>query len=126
MIAWGGSTDDTTTMLDTGSRYDPASDSWQPIASGSDSPQGRVFHTTVWTGSEMIVWGGLNITTLRTGGRYDPVTDSWAPTAVDTFSPSAHFHTAVWTGSEMIIWGGRQGVGTWTYAEGGAKYLCIP
>ena len=34
-------------------------------------------HTAVWTGSEMIVWGGFHIDTLNTGGRYIPSTDSW-------------------------------------------------
>ena len=42
--------------------------------------QARRFHTAVWTGSEMIVWGGYYASypyRLNTGGRYDPATDNW-------------------------------------------------
>ena len=67
-------------------------------------------HTAVWTGSEMIVWGGWGGGTnyLNTGGKYNPTTDSWTATSYAN-APSARLrHTAVWTGSEMIVWGGLQ------------------
>ena len=40
------------------------------------------FHTAVWTGNEMIVWGGEdeNQSPLNTGGRYNPVTNTWSAT----------------------------------------------
>ena len=60
----------------------------------------RASHTAVWTGSEMIIWGGVMIGTyFNTGGRYNPSTDSW--TAISTINaPAARgAHTAVWTGS---------------------------
>ena len=63
-------------------------------------------HTAVWTGSEMIVWGGLWLRRFNSGGRYNPSTDSWTATST-TNAPTARYgHTAVWTGSEMIVWGG--------------------
>src|SRR5204863_1196966 len=35
------------------------------------APIGRDQHTAVWTGSEMIIWGGYNVVgALNTGGRY--------------------------------------------------------
>ena len=47
------------------------------------------YHTAVWTGSEMIVWGGVNISGyLNTGGRYDPGTNSWTATST-TNAPAA-------------------------------------
>jgi hypothetical protein len=71
-----------------------------------DAPRGRESYTAVWTGSEMIVWGGYNLRHWKTGGRYNPSTDSWTPTSTVN-APIARFrHTAVWTGSEMIVWGG--------------------
>ena len=77
-------------------------DSWSPGINAA--PDAREFHTAVWTGSEMIVWGGLD--DVKTGGRYNPTTDSWVATSA-TNAPSARWdHTAVWTGTEMIIWGG--------------------
>src|SRR5437660_221456 len=69
-------------------------------------PDARGTHTAVWTGSEMIVWGGLGPNYLNTGGRYNPSTDSWVATTTTNAPEARGFHTAVWTGSEMIVWGG--------------------
>jgi N-acetylneuraminic acid mutarotase len=107
MIVWGGYVFDHNGghYLDSGSRYNPNTDSWTPT-SITNAPPTRTYHTAVWTGSEMIVWGGYDAITpyLNSGGRYTPDTDSWTPTAV---TPSERvFHSAVWTGTEMIIWGG--------------------
>ncbi len=83
---------------------------WTTMASGVADP--RESHTAVWTGSEMIVWGGYSGDYLSTGGRYNPSTDTWTatPTGPDTPGGRAD-HTAVWTGTEMIVWGGRDRLG---------------
>jgi N-acetylneuraminic acid mutarotase len=110
MIVWGGYFyDGTYHYLNTGGRYDPSTDSWT-ATSTTNVPEARYLHTAVWTGSEMIVWGGQDYPTfLNTGGRYAPGTDSWTATgANDAPSPRA-VHTVVWTGSEMIVWGGYDG-----------------
>ena len=75
--------------------------------STTNAPTAREGHTAVWTGSEMIVWGGIvHRWLVNTGGRYNPSTDSWTATST-TNAPSARYsHTAIWTGSEMIVWGG--------------------
>jgi hypothetical protein len=80
-------------------------ESWSPL-SAAGAPAARESHTAVWTGSEMIVWGGFNGVDLDTGGRYDPLTDSWAPTSTLDAPAGRSFHTAVWSGAEMIVWGG--------------------
>ncbi|HEV8199310.1 MAG TPA: hypothetical protein VGS03_04750 [Candidatus Polarisedimenticolia bacterium] len=81
-------------------------DLWWTGASGSP-PAARTEQTAVWTGSEMIVWGGRGATELKTGGLYDPLTNSWRPTS-QVAAPAARWgHTAVWTGTEMIVWGGN-------------------
>src|SRR5438045_7175632 len=80
-----------------------------------NAPDGRPGATSVWTGSEMIVWGGYdhNVVGLDTGGQYNPSTDSWTPTSM-TNAPIGRFdHTAVWTGSEMIVWGGNDTSISW-------------
>ena len=52
-------------------------------------PAGRDSHTAVWTGSEMIVWGGYDGSAwLNTGSRYNPSTDSWTATSL-TNAPGA-------------------------------------
>ena len=60
----------------------------------------------MWTGSEMIVWGGSERCDLNTGGRYNPTVDTWTATTIIN-APMPDDHTAVWTGSEMIVWGGH-------------------
>ena len=44
--------------LSTGGRYDPATDGWTATSTAADAPEARGDHTAVWTGTEMIVWGG--------------------------------------------------------------------
>src|SRR5207253_3025481 len=95
-------------------------DTWTPT-SLINAPAARLNHTAVWTGSEMIVWGGGDGSNVfNTGGRYNPSTDSWAATST-TGAPTARaVHTAVWTGSEMIVWGGGSGGGI--HNNGGGNY----
>ena len=72
-------------LLNTGGRYNPSTDSWT-ATSTTNAPTARYDHTAVWTGSEMIVWGGHG-SGLNTGGRYNPITDSWTATST-TNAPS--------------------------------------
>ncbi len=81
-------------------------DAWTPTNS-NNAPEARDDHTAVWTGSEMIVWGGANPFILNTGGRYTPSTDSWVATSTTNAPGARALHTAVWTGNEMIVWGGN-------------------
>jgi hypothetical protein len=82
------------------------SDTWTPT-SIVNAPTAREWHTTVWTGNEMIVWGGWDSTNyLNGGGRYNPTMDSWTAITTTNAPPARARHTAVWTGTEMIVWGG--------------------
>ena len=105
MLIWGGQQ---VGPMATGGRYDPLLDSWFPSTS-IGAPQARYGHTAVWTGSQMIVWGGwdASINPLRTGGLYDPVSDTWVDTGILGAPAGRAHHTAVWTGEEMIVWGGE-------------------
>src|SRR6185503_5110428 len=96
---------------------DQASNTWTEVTSVG-APSTRYLHTAVWTGSEMIVWGGIESSSLNTGGRYNPANETWTPIST-TGAPSArYYHTAVWTGSEMIVWGGNDG----SYLNDGGRY----
>ncbi len=115
MIVWGGcapsSSSSSCIEKDTGGRYDPATDSWE-ATSTLNAPAARYDHTAVWTGSEMIVWGGYDgLTLFNTGGRYNPATNTWIATPVVGAPTGRSGHTAVWTGSEMIVWGGCPEIG---------------
>src|SRR5437773_2928120 len=69
----------------------------------TNAPAGRSSHTAVWTGSEMIVWGGATSGPIyfNTGGRYNPSTDRWTATSTTNAAAPRAAHTAVWTGSEL-------------------------
>ncbi len=52
--------------------YDPYSDTWSTM-SITNSPPSVAWHSAVWTGSKMIVWGGkVSSTGVSTGGMYTP------------------------------------------------------
>jgi hypothetical protein len=88
-------------------RYHPATDTWTD-ATTVDAPGARDHHAAVWTGTEMIIWGGfINDGITPTGGRYNPVTDQWTPTNVADSPITRMSPVGVWTGTEMIVWGGN-------------------
>ena len=108
MIVWGGSRSGYIMMYyNTGGRYNPSTDSWTSTSS-IGAPFARSGHTAIWTGSEMLVWGGKNstVSNTNTGGKYNPTTNTWTATSTTGVATSRYGHTAVWTGSEMIVWGG--------------------
>ena len=92
-------------QVNTGGRYNPITDSWE-ATSAVNVPSPRDSHTAVWTGSEMIVWGGFSDPGFwfNNGGRYDPNTDSWMPTSTMNAPEARWDHTVEWTGDEMIVW----------------------
>jgi N-acetylneuraminic acid mutarotase len=120
MIVWGGVGCCGTCNFNTGGRYDPDTDSWT-ATNTINAPTERWGHKTVWTGSEMIVWGGTDDRTYQnTGGRYNPTEDSWTVTTTTNAPLGRVYHTAVWTGNEMIVWGG--GDETFNDTNSGGRY----
>ncbi len=123
MIVWGGW--DGISYLNTGGGcyYYPATDTWiwNATGTGTNVPAGRQNHTAVWTGTEMIIWGGWDGTScLNTGGAYNPTTVTWADTNIGSNIPAGRRnHTAVWTGTYMVIWGGHSGS---QYLSSGGRY----
>jgi N-acetylneuraminic acid mutarotase len=94
---------------------------WQQIAA-APVPTARMWHSAVWTGNKMIIWGGGSDTTLfNTGSVYDPALNTWTPTSTNGAPLARGSHTAVWTGTEMIIWGGTIGGGL-NFSSEGARY----
>lgn len=103
MLVWGGELGDGSHgRPDNGAAYDPSSDSWRELP---PSPGWSLAgHSAIWTGTEMIVWGGVGME--GRGAAFDPVSGSWrelSPAPVD----GRHRHTALWTGQEMVVWGGQ-------------------
>src|SRR4029077_9770096 len=99
LIVWGGQDSSQVPFADTGGLWKRLGNSWTPTTT-SNAPSGREGQPAVWTGHEMIVWGGddgLNF--LNTGGRYDPVNDVWRATSL-TGAPSARFGHSLEIGRE--------------------------
>jgi Galactose oxidase, central domain len=79
---------------------------WHPLPAGP--VDGRVAASLVWTGQELIVWGGEAGTELARkadGAACNPSRGAWRALAAAPIGPRSE-HAAVWTGKEMIVWGG--------------------
>jgi len=85
---------------------------------------GRYYHTAVWSGTEMIVWGGTGSSSyLADGAAYSVATDTWRTLAsVPSGFYGRYYHTAVWTGTHMLVWGGYYGSLSPYYRGDGAVY----
>jgi hypothetical protein len=68
---------------------------------------GRTGAASVWTGEELLVWGGLSPDNKRLadGAALDPVANRWRPLPRAPISARG-YPAAVWTGSEMVVWSG--------------------
>jgi serine/threonine protein kinase len=132
MLIWGGFSESRTQLdaktndayLNTGGRYDPATDSWKDITTNG-APSRRIPDAAVWTGREMLIWGGRNLTgSLNDGACYDPANDSWRPMSMKGAPSPRSMALAAWTGKEMIVWSGflpNTNVGL-VYFNDGARY----
>jgi N-acetylneuraminic acid mutarotase len=90
MIVWAGIFCCPIIDFNTGGRYNPGTDSWIPTST-TNAPHAREDHAAVWTGGEMIVWGGTyvvgnNVYFTNTGGRYC-AQGGPSPTPTPTASP---------------------------------------
>jgi hypothetical protein len=123
MIVWGGDGGQGAgnALLNTGGRYNPATDSWT-ATSLVGAPDARFRHTAVWTNAQMIVWGGYNANVpFLGGGRYDPATNTWSEMSGTGAPEASEYDRAIWTGSEMVVWGfygaGRYNPGSDTWSS---------
>jgi len=105
MIVWGGQDSPMVPFANTGARWKRSTNVWAATTT-TNAPSGRQGQPAVWTGHEMLVWGGddgLNF--LNTGGRYDPVTDTWRPTShrstSGTFRAFVHLD---WGSADRVGW----------------------
>jgi hypothetical protein len=117
MIVWGGYSWDgsfpvTAHFYGDGAAYDPTTRMWKTIAASPLAP--REDSVTVWTGKEMLVFGGVGPNDApggagySDGAAYDPWTNSWrklAPTPPSLGQLTDTGSYAVWTGKVMLVWG---------------------
>jgi hypothetical protein len=130
MLIWGGLQDFESPEpgiaakpLSDGAIWSPTSgvqsSSWQSMPT-ANQPSPRSHHSSLWTGTELIVWGGcarfdLNndcVEFRQDGARFNVDTMQWSAIPKSSTSPAARStHQAFWTGEHMIIWGGENSSG---------------
>ena len=108
MIVWGGrSSFAPGENKNDGALYDPTTDAWRPMSrEGAPAPRSQM--AAVWTGEELLVWGGWSDggACPSSGGSYNPRTDAWTAFPSEN-APEGRIEPAcVWTGRELIVWGG--------------------
>ncbi len=113
-------------LLSDGAAYDPSSNAWTPMASSPLRP--RAGHVAVWTGREMLVWGGAGSEesglAFRDGAAYKPATNTWRVIGNAPVHAGGRY-TAVWTGKQMIVWGGPVGEGA-SYDPATNRWAVLP
>ena len=116
-IIWGGraASDQVFAHSSLGAKYDPNTDTWSPT-SIVGAPSTREAHNAVWTGTRMVVWGGLAPSGTDTSSApivpsdaalYDPVTDVWQPLSntLVVSEPPLFGAVALTTPGAMLLWG---------------------
>ena len=108
MIVWAGFNQvNPVSSINTGGKYNPSTDSWLATTT-TTAPAARQAHTAVWTGSEMIVWGGLDFSSgfFNSGGKYSPGADSWAATSTHQCAgrPRASHCSVDWQRNDCLGW----------------------
>lgn len=119
MIVWGGyiKQNDTSSWQYDGVIYDPKADSWEkltppwdwqeaPNNSFNENPR----QTALWTGTELIIFGGSTKTRESLGAIFNPKTKKWKEISKVGAPLRLAGQTAIWTSDKMIIWGGYKGI----------------
>ena len=107
IFIWGG-VNESGTALNSGALYDPRTDTWKVVTSDANTPTPRSLAAAVWTGSVIVVWGGLDPVTMEAladGAIYDPVADDWASMSPGPMARSAPVGAAV--GERVVFVGGH-------------------
>jgi N-acetylneuraminic acid mutarotase len=108
LLVWGGANANNSTYYNTGGRYNPSTNSWTAMTT-TGAPAARIngiAPAVVWTGTEMLVWGGFNGNPLNTGGRYNPSSNTWSAITTTGAPEARDGHVMFWTGTRMLVWSG--------------------
>jgi hypothetical protein len=84
----------------------PAGWTWRPVGPLA----GRQGHVAVWTGTEVIYWGGDRPGRPPEGAAYDPKNDRWRRLSRSPLSNRTGA-AGTWTGREVLVFGGVNGRG---------------
>jgi len=92
--------------------YSFGDNSWRRIEVPADTPARRDF-AMVWTGNQVLVWGGAageagstEMDASNSGAAWSPATGAWTPLPSAGAPPPRMAPLYVWTGRELIVWSG--------------------
>lgn len=120
LVVWGGykRAGVTSVWQNSGAIYDQRTGQWSdvkcqfgPSELGDQTRyEGAPVQTVVWTGSEVVVFGGALIGGKAPGGMFNPSAANHACRQLSSSGYPANniAHTAVWAEDRMIIFGGNQ------------------
>jgi hypothetical protein len=100
---------------------------WHAMPETVNTPAARFGHTAIWTGKEMLIWGGCNhlgptgrcTKDFADGAFFNPHAeekglDPWRPLPAPDFLVGRVDHSAIWSGHALIVWGGKHNAATLT------------
>ena len=106
LLVWGGVTPGSPTLLNNGASYDPTLDSWTLLA-GAGAPTARAGSAYAWTGSDFLIFGGVNATSvLGDGAKYNPATLTWSAISATNAPAARKDALTAWSGRELLVFGG--------------------
>jgi N-acetylneuraminic acid mutarotase len=105
MVIWGGASDFEADPVTDGAAFDPATRTWRKVPAAPLSP--RFDARAVWTGGEMIVFGGGSVdgVILGDGAAWDASTNRWRALPASPLGPRDGA-VVVWAGDRLVVWGG--------------------
>lgn len=92
----------------------PVADDWQAVTAGP--MDGRTATIVEWTGSEIVVFGGVE-GAVADGAAFDPATDRWRPVPAPPLQSSTRVEW-VWTGTELVVWNASREAAAWLPSTG--------
>lgn len=121
VLVTGGSSGQTNDeALADAERYNPATGSWNLIATMSQPRNGHT-STNLSNGQVLVVGGFISNTFLQSAELYDPVTDTWSPVGNLNQARGNHTATVLQNGQVLLAGGGIQ----YAVVTGGAE-LYVP
>lgn len=122
LLIWGGDLGGGNSYSAGGGAYNPTTDQWQPIGT-FQAPTARASHTAVWTGTEMIIWGGAGTASYSTDhARYNLAAGTWAAVSANSAPAKRSGHVAVWNGKRMLVFSGLNSTGLLGLTDAGGAY----
>jgi hypothetical protein len=115
VVVLGGTLADDALIPSAQVAYDPATNRWRTLPGGAGVAHGeRLGQGTVWTGHQVLVWGGGRIDLAAQGAEfiaapsgtaYDPAADTWVMLPKSPLQGRME-PVVVWTGTSLVVWGG--------------------